>query len=181
VAPKGALPFFVGVFQGIASTDCRRAKCPSRKRCGVEGVAACRGLQILFIYVTRVTDGGLKHLDALGNLENLDLGWNDVSDAGLKELAACKELRALLVFRTKVTDAGLKHLAGLGHLQHLSLQWTAVTDRGLKDLVGCKELRVVLVEGAKVTEAGAAALEKARPGCRVFLSYWTPPNEPNAP
>ncbi|MBI3821796.1 MAG: hypothetical protein HY289_03845 [Planctomycetes bacterium] len=85
-------------------------------------------------YNLTLTDGGLKELACLENLEVLYLPATNFGDAGLKELAPLKNLQQLGLAGTRVTDAGLKELATLENLRYLNLSDTAVTDAAVKKL-----------------------------------------------
>ena len=60
--------------------------------------------------MTKVTDGGLKHLQGLKRLKTLDLWGTDVTDAGMQHIEGMKQLEGLTLGYTKITDAGLKRL-----------------------------------------------------------------------
>ena len=59
---------------------------------------------------TGVTDAGLKYLEGLTQLRDLDLGGTKVTDTGLQHLKGLPQLRQLRLFATKVTDAGTADL-----------------------------------------------------------------------
>ncbi len=52
----------------------------------------------------------MKDLAGLKNLATLQIGSNNVTDAGIKQLRGVKNLKYLNVEHTKVTDAGLGQL-----------------------------------------------------------------------
>jgi internalin A len=85
-------------------------------------------------------EGVLARLPDPGTAFGLDLFISNVTDAGLKELAGLKNLRALNLGHTKVTGAGLQALTGLKDLQALDLQFTQASDAGLKGLAGLRSL-----------------------------------------
>src|SRR5262249_33436310 len=62
------------------------------------------------------------------------LSGTDVTDGELKHLAGLQQLQMLDLMSTQVTNAGLKHLAGLQQLQKLFLVGTKVTGKGIADL-----------------------------------------------
>jgi len=126
-------------------------------------------LQTLDLGRTKVTDAGLKELAELKQLQSLDLSYNaTVTDAGLKELAGLPQLQSLdLSFTALGTDATLKELADLPQLQKLNLEGTAVTDAGLMELAACKQLKVVQLRGTKVTNQGIEAFRKVMPGVQI--------------
>jgi len=61
---------------------------------GLKQFTGLKGLRVLLISETEITDAGLKHLKDL-SLETLDVGDTDVTDRGLKEIAAIKTLTGL--------------------------------------------------------------------------------------
>ena len=71
-----------------------------------------------------------------------------------------------LVFN-RVTDAWLKNLKGLTKLEKLGLGCTPISDAGLVYLEGLTNLEELGFSGTQVTDAGIAALQKALPKCRI--------------
>ncbi len=73
----------------------------------------------------------------LGNAVYVNLGFTQVTDAGLLYLKDLPKLERLVLDDTQITDAGLVHLMGLTKLKELVLTDTQITDAGLvylKDL-----------------------------------------------
>lgn len=93
-----------------------------------------RGLRVLYLSRTLVTDPGLAHLEPLTSLEVLSLRETSVTDAGLKHLRALRGLRELDLEGTRVTDSGLTVLKELPALRKLYLERTRVTEAGVTDL-----------------------------------------------
>ncbi len=91
-----------------------------------------------------ITDEGLKFLQNLKGLRNLDLSNNCITDEGLKFLQNLKSLRLL----------------GLGHNR-------GVTDEGVKYLQGLHNLEVLQLNKAAFNETGVKNLKHALPGCRI--------------
>ena len=67
------------------------------------------------LHGTKATDGGLKELAPLVNLETLDLSGTGMTGAGLKDLGRLKKLHTV---RLELSDAALRDLGALG-LIHL--------------------------------------------------------------
>lgn len=84
-------------------------------------------------YCDKITDQGLKHLDALQNLRRLVLeGCISLSPAGLKVVAALKHLRQLdMSWCPAVNDDSIATLFRLPRLQRLRLCGTRITRTGL--------------------------------------------------
>lgn len=106
----------------------------------------------------QVTDAGLKELAGLTSLQTLNLRSTPVTDVGLKELAGLTSLQTLSLDTTKLTDVGLKELAGLTNLQTLSIGGTQLTDVGLKELAGLTSLQNLSLHSLPVTDAGLKEL-----------------------
>ena len=139
---------------------------------------------------TQVTNAGLPHISALGQLEDLSLCVTGVNDVGLKELHHLTSLKKLalcgekitdvglavatlsqltnLYSTTGVTDAGLKELAALKKLESLNLGRTAVTNEGLNDLVTFRQLKGT-GSGVRGRLRGIKTIQRALPNC------WIPP------
>ena len=114
------------------------------------------------------TDAGFVHLAGLVQLQKLDVVELDgFTGAGLKHLEKLTGLTELELRFTGVTDAGLANLKGLTHLRSLDLSVTKVTDACLVHLYGLKNLQDVVVSDTKITQEGKAALVKALPQARV--------------
>jgi hypothetical protein len=116
-------------------------------------------LQQLDLSYTKVTDAGLAHLKGLTGLQYLDLSCTQVTDAGLAHLKGLTGLQYLDLSCTQVTGAGMVHLRGLTALQELDLPVTRVTDPGLAHLKGLTALQRLNLLGTEVTDAGLEHLK----------------------
>ncbi len=116
-------------------------------------------LQRLDIGDTDVTDAGLENLKGLTSLQRLRLDHTAVTDTGLESLKGLTELQTLNLDGTNVTDAGLEHLKGLTHLQWLDLSNTKVSDAGLEHLKGLTQLRELFLNDTNVSDAGLERLK----------------------
>ena len=92
--------------------------------------AALQALEDLDLGGTKVTQ--LKHLGGVKGLRMLAIGNTDVTDIGIRELAGLKELTSLTLQCTAVTDAGLKELTPLQTLLQLDLCNTGRSEMGLQ-------------------------------------------------
>jgi hypothetical protein len=135
----------------------------------IRAVAGLKQLQVLDLTWTNISDAGLKELAGLPHLRELSLGSTKISDAGLKELAGFKQLQVLVLSGTPISDAGLKELAGLKQLRVLGVGSTPISDAGLKELAGLQQLRYLdLCFNFDVTHQGVAELQKALPACEIW-------------
>lgn len=100
---------------------------------------------------TQVTDEGLRHLEGLTSLEDLNLFSSQFTDTGLKSLAMCKSLRRLELAGSQVTDEGLASLQSLTSLEYLGLANTRVQGAGLSHLSCLPKLRSLCLGGFQTT------------------------------
>jgi hypothetical protein len=105
----------------------------------------------------------------LASLRSLDLGWTEVSPAGLKELAGMKDLRTLnLCACLGVSDGALKKLNGMTSLEWLDITAdSSVTDAGISELAGLKNLQTLRLGWTKATDRGIADFQRKLPKCKV--------------
>jgi len=125
---------------------------------------------------TAANDGTCKFLHRLSGLVNLNLGYSDVGDDGVKQLAALPNLRDLDLQATRITDASaatLSHLhpdrlvlsrttitdamvAALAHsdLKTIELTQDAITDRTFGSLRSMSHLKKAYLESTPITDAG---------------------------
>jgi hypothetical protein len=115
-----------------------------------------------------VSDAELVSLNALPQLQTLDLSYALVTDAGLVHLKGLTHLQDLNLNGSKVGDAGLVYLKGLEQLRVLSLSGTKISGAGLVNLKGLNQLQRLFLQNTKVTDAGVKDLQKALPDCKIF-------------
>lgn len=101
----------------------------------------------------------------------LKLGHTKITDGGLKELAKLKNLNKLHLEYTGVTDAGLNDLKNLQYLEYLNLVGTKITDAGLKILAASKSLKNVYIWKSAVTENGILEAKKLRPDLNIVSGF----------
>ncbi len=126
-----------------------------------------------------IGDDGLKHLQALKNLERLKLRSDRVTDTGIGYLKGLTKLRGFVLedasritddslktfsdktgideiglMRTPISDEGLAHLSKLNKLKQLDLRGTVVYGGGFEHLTGAKDLWKVDVSEAEVDDEG---------------------------
>jgi hypothetical protein len=76
----------------------------------VKHIAKLPALQELDLSFTEVTDAGLRHISKLDRLQRLELAYTDVSDAGVEHLRSLGGLKDLWITRTKITEEGVEQL-----------------------------------------------------------------------
>ena len=94
-------------------------------------------------------------------------GGSDFGRGGLIHLKAFPDLEELQLYQSDVTDEDLAHLVGLRRLRWLDLTSDEITDEGLEHLMGLSSLEEVSVGGKRITDIGVARLREALPRARV--------------
>jgi hypothetical protein len=113
----------------------------------------CKGLWLIDLCGTRVTDAGLAHVKdyvMAQSLSEVYLGDTSITDSGLAHLADCTGIRQLWIFNTAVTDAGLNHLKRMNQMLHLALQQTRVTEAGVRELAAALPQCEITWDGGKI-------------------------------
>ncbi len=130
---------------------------------GLKHLEALPNLTELELSRTKVTDSGLRHLERLTNLKVLGLwGNSQVSDAGLIHLKGLKKLKTLILKGSCVGDGGLEHLSRLTNLMNLDLGDTKVSSAGLANLRNLRILRLLSFGNTKVDDTGLEHLKELR-------------------
>jgi hypothetical protein len=114
-------------------------------------------LELLNLHGTPISGAGLVHVRGFRSLSRLVLANTRVDDAGLAQLDELPALAWLDLAGTRITGAALGHLARFPALRSLDLGGTGVDDAGLRRLAGLHLTRLVLRD-APITEAGMAIL-----------------------
>jgi beta-lactamase regulating signal transducer with metallopeptidase domain len=114
-------------------------------------------LERLFLKERQATDDGLRHVNALKELEILYI-WDAplVTDRGVAHLRGLTKLREIQIFRSQIGDGALEVLAALPNLEMISLQESSFTDEGLKRLGAQSRLRGLFVGLSKTPFTDAA-------------------------
>jgi hypothetical protein len=126
---------------------------------GLKLVSTMSEVEALYLNDTSFSDGGLVHLNAMPKLGWLKLENTQITDAGLETLGRHPSLRALLLGNTQITDLGLAQLRRLP-LILLAVEDTQVTDAGLAHLAGFTTLWELRLDGTRITDAGLVHLEE---------------------
>jgi hypothetical protein len=117
-----------------------------------------KGLQIVVLKDTQVTDAGMSHLEQVAELVQLICNQS-IGDEGLASLATADKLNFLNLENSRVTDDGLAHLVALKNLRRLNLNETGITDKGLEHVQQMSNLHSLRLHGTKITDKGLPLLE----------------------
>jgi hypothetical protein len=125
----------------------------------VAKIAKFKKLTRLSLFYCNITNGGLRHIAQLTELEVLNLDSREISDDGLCHLRKLKKLKSLDVFSGRVTDTGCGHIATIQSLESLELCGGGVGDLGCTLLASLENLTCLnLSQNERITNRGAAAL-----------------------
>lgn len=119
----------------------------------------CRGLWLLGLVGTKVTDVGLAHVkqyESATVLSEVYLGSTSITDAGLAHLAGSTGIRQLWLYNTGITDAGLHHLKRMNRMIFLHLETTGVTEAGVRELAAALPKCEIVWDGGKIERKQAA-------------------------
>jgi len=139
---------------------------------GLLHIAKCRQLQFLTIGSGSVTLAGLKVLQELKNIKQIDLrlsgNLGDIQKIDLPILLTLPGLRSLELRDAKLTDKDLVPLGQIAELENLELCGnTEITDAGLVNLDGLSKLKSLDLSGTQVMDPAVAAFKQKKPGVRV--------------
>ncbi|MFA5890343.1 MAG: thioredoxin domain-containing protein [Actinomycetota bacterium] len=121
-------------------------------------------LSQLNLFKARLDDLSLPYLSLLTSLRRLSLGNNRVSDGGLESLGSLQLVEMLDLSGTSVLGDGLVHLSCLPRLAELHLSGTPVGDDALCVLAGFPALSTLVVSSTGITATGLLGF---RPAGRV--------------
>lgn len=112
-----------------------------------------------------ITDRGIRVVESLPDLEQLDLPFSNIGDEGLKSIARCSKLKFLAVYAPALTAAGARELARLPELEMLILESEALSTRCLTDLASAPSLKRLELYGNRLYDADIRAFHERRPDC----------------
>ncbi|MDB5391132.1 MAG: inlA 1 [Planctomycetaceae bacterium] len=103
-------------------------------------------------------EAGFQQLGQIASLVELSVASNNLTDAGLAHLKSLVNLEKLELGSEKITDVGMVHLSGLTKLKSLDLSSVPVTDEGLPHLKTLTNLETLGLADTKVTDVGMSHL-----------------------
>jgi hypothetical protein len=154
----------LGLLRHLSSVRSLRAGLANVSDSGLRHIEALHDLNALSLFGNAdVTDQGMTRLRGLVNLRSLDLGATSVSDRGLAHLERLRNLESLGLALTDITDRALDHVSQLPNLKTLSLAYTQVSDHGLPRLECLTKLEVLELQRTAVSDAAIGRLRRALP------------------
>ena len=130
-------------------------------------LGAFKELEMLQLGRSEITDAGIVSIRDLVKLRLLDLSNTRITDYGVSQLTSLKHLRMLDLSGTRVSDASTGHLTALQKLDQLNLSNTEVTDAGMMALGELPSLRSLYLFGTLVTARAVEVLQQELPRCRI--------------
>ena len=137
----------------------------------VEGLRNMKGLQVLRLDRTNITDKGLSIIADLANLNNLMLSGAAVTGTGFRDHAGkLPNLRNCVLNETRLSDEGLQQLLEAApRLENLMIVKTAVTEKGLKQLKDVQQVKNLTLSKDRFSPAALDELREALPQCKINL------------
>lgn len=121
----------------------------------------------LVISSTAVGDEGLRHLQALQNLDSINVHRTPITDRGLEYLAVHKGMRTLLLgAHPRVTDTGMKVIGQLSALERLEISNVPIGDEGVRQLAKLSNLTTLSLTSTKATDEGVRVILESNPKLR---------------
>lgn len=136
----------------------------------LESMRGLKQLQILRLYITGITNAGLKKLTGFDQLRKLEVYGNclftshrsPLTEQGLGAVSRLRSLEWLNLSESVSSDAGLEKLTALKQLRALDLRGTEITDAGLQKIAPLNQLKWLSIAGTQVTDAGLKHLTAMR-------------------
>lgn len=93
---------------------------------------------------------------------------SQIDDADLYLVAQMENVKELYLQKTKIKGFGLLYLTRLPYLEILNVSFTDVDDKTLIDLIKFPALKEIYLYGTKTTKEVIQAVEKHKPGLKVY-------------
>jgi internalin A len=131
-----------------------------------EGLENIPTVEALDLSETEVDDEAAQKLADLHQLRDLYLFDTKISDDGLRHLSGLENLEHLSLSR--VSDRGLRHLAPLKQLRTLRIDGEGITDEAVPLLKRFPLLEDLAIGDSSISESGRAELRAAVPNCNIW-------------
>ncbi|MBM3982902.1 MAG: hypothetical protein FJ304_22050, partial [Planctomycetes bacterium] len=154
-APLGGRVEFVRALPFLSQlnlTDCKLTNDD------LAALAGCRLYTLALQNNPGITGEGLKHLVAIPDVEQFNLGGTGIAPADLPLLAKVPRLTILTLPDLKLTDDDLAFLRELPNLLTLNLANNTITDRVIDHMSGATKLSHLVLHGTRLTDAGLERL-----------------------
>lgn len=125
----------------------------------LESILTMRPLKQLRILQSPLKDEDLNIIARIENLEDLDLDFTQITDAGLANLKSCEKLRSLNLTQENLTDNAIDSILKIPNLSELYIHHAAITDEGLKKISQLKNMQVLRVAPGFFTSEGLRQIQ----------------------
>jgi Leucine-rich repeat (LRR) protein len=112
-------------------------------------------------------DSALEHLSGC-SWKKIAVGRTRITDAGLKHLESMPNLMELNLSQLRITNAGAETLSHFPSLKILNLSQTDINDQGLSSLGRIPSLQQLDVKGCDITDKAVSAFREQKPNCRIL-------------
>ena len=161
---------------------------------GLRIISQMSGIDALMIYGSgqlKLDADGLAHLQAMPNLQVLNIG-HDITDDALAQVGKIKTLKVLFLQGVEITNEGFGHLSGLTNLRRLRLTrntgidgaalaslsdlafledldfgLTLIDDQGVDHLVAMRSLKYLDLRATHVSQGGYQRLRRGLPNSKI--------------
>lgn len=138
--------------QGIRGLQLLQIEGSAITDAGLENLRKQNLAELLLSDCPQITDTGLAHLADMNKMLHLRLSGTAIRGTGFAQLASLKDLRALDLHDTQVDDAALVHVKKFPHLRRLDLSCTRVQGEGLAQLKGLSRLAELNLDGTTLSD-----------------------------
>ena len=122
----------------------------------------------VFLNVRNADDDMVSIIARLPNIQILTLSHSSITDGAIRRLLVLQQLEQLDVSGTAVTNESLLSITMLRSLSRLNLAGTKVTDDGIMQIAALRGLGSVNVADTSVTWCKVQDLKRALPHCQIM-------------
>jgi hypothetical protein len=144
------------LFDRVTYVECGGPQCVDVQ---VSALAELPDLVVLDIGSNEIRNAGFSYLAGLRNLAYLtaNSAWH-IDDDGVAHLSCLRKLKKLDLASTKVTDHGLAYLSPLVELEDLNLDSCKISDAGIAHLAANQKLRKLILIGSDISDGSLPVL-----------------------
>jgi hypothetical protein len=128
----------------------------------------------LYFKTSNLNDQHIKDtveiLSRLDKCPKLSFIGTELTDEGLRELQKLPLLEDLDLTGSKISAVGITHLSGL-KFKHLDLSYTDLSDDSISALAQFRELETLNISMSRISESGVNQLRALLPNCKINCDH----------
>ncbi|MBD3285959.1 hypothetical protein GF359_05695 [candidate division WOR-3 bacterium] len=137
-------------------------------------IGKCRGLKVLGLRYSGLTDKGLANLSRCRDMRVLDIeGSRAFTGEGLKHLKGLTLLKRLNLSGTGINELNLRFIDPLFRLQEIFLGKTSISEEGAIILGGYRNLRYIDLRDTKISQKALQRLRERLPESKILSDIRT--------